>query len=148
MYAMVETARGPIPGAALGRTLMHEHLFVLSTEVTENWPDSWGNEDERVESAAAQLDELKTWGYDTFRRLQRRRPPNVERQRRVAELTDMNIIVATGFYTYRDLPFQLEGKGPGLPTEARSFLHELFIRDIEVGGSLALVSSLDSQMRK
>jgi len=113
---------------------MHEHLFVLSTEVTENWPESWGDDDERVQSAAAQLNELKASGYDTFvdcsvAGLGR----NVERQRRVAELTNMNIIVATGLYTYRDLPFQLEGRGPGSTYGGPEFLDKLFIRDIEVG---------------
>ncbi len=34
--AQVETVRGPVDTSALGRTLMHEHVFVLSTEILQN----------------------------------------------------------------------------------------------------------------
>jgi predicted metal-dependent phosphotriesterase family hydrolase len=36
----VETARGPVDTAALGRVLMHEHVFVLTADVQQNYPDS------------------------------------------------------------------------------------------------------------
>jgi len=31
--AEVNTVRGPVDGSRLGRTLMHEHIFVLSPEI-------------------------------------------------------------------------------------------------------------------
>jgi predicted metal-dependent phosphotriesterase family hydrolase len=33
--ATVQTARGPLEAAALGRVLMHEHVFVLGTEIAD-----------------------------------------------------------------------------------------------------------------
>ena len=45
----VETVRGPVDTADLGPTLMHEHVFVLSTEHLQNYgEDDWWDEDERV----------------------------------------------------------------------------------------------------
>ena len=35
----VETATGPIEASDLGRVLMHEHVFVISTEIQQNYPD-------------------------------------------------------------------------------------------------------------
>jgi len=35
----VETVGGPIDSAQLGVTLMHEHIFILTTEVLENYPE-------------------------------------------------------------------------------------------------------------
>ena len=34
----VETVRGPIDTTRLGRVLMHEHVFVLTPEVMQNYP--------------------------------------------------------------------------------------------------------------
>src|SRR5437899_442804 len=36
----VNTVRGPIAAADLGVTLMHEHIFVLSTEIMQNYPET------------------------------------------------------------------------------------------------------------
>ena len=52
--AQLETVRGPIDSADLGTTLMHEHVFVLTTEVQTNVPGIW-DEDERVADAVAKL---------------------------------------------------------------------------------------------
>jgi phosphotriesterase-related protein len=41
--AQVQTARGPVEAARLGRVLMHEHVFVLTTEVQQNYPEEWGD---------------------------------------------------------------------------------------------------------
>ena len=63
----VETVRGPIDTADLGPTLMHEHVFVLSTEHVQNYGDGdWWDEDERVADAVTKLDELKALGIDTI----------------------------------------------------------------------------------
>jgi phosphotriesterase-related protein len=37
MRTTVQTVRGPIETSALGRTYMHEHIFVLSTDVHPGW---------------------------------------------------------------------------------------------------------------
>ena len=112
----VETVRGPIDTADMGQTLMHEHVFVLSTEHVQNYGDGdWWDEDERVADAVTKLDELKALGIDTIL------DPTVwglgryiPRVQRVAEQTDINIIVATGLYTYDEIPHQYEHRGPGL----------------------------------
>ena len=56
--ASIHTVRGPLDAAQLGITLMHEHVFVLSTEVLQNYPDIWGDEEQRIADAAARLNEL------------------------------------------------------------------------------------------
>jgi predicted metal-dependent phosphotriesterase family hydrolase len=63
--AMVETARGPVQAAEIGRTLMHEHVFVLTADVQQNFPDEWGDEDARVADAVQRLGELPRHGVDT-----------------------------------------------------------------------------------
>ena len=64
--ASVETARGPMDTADLGRVLMHEHVFVISTEIQQNYPEEWGDEDERVADAIRRLAELKEAGIDSI----------------------------------------------------------------------------------
>jgi hypothetical protein len=27
---------------------MHEHVFIMTTEIAENYPEAWGNEEQRV----------------------------------------------------------------------------------------------------
>ena len=51
--AMAETVRSPVE-AAVGRVLMHEHVFVLGTEIQQNYPESW-DEEARVGDAVRQL---------------------------------------------------------------------------------------------
>ena len=111
----VETVRGPVDSADLGQTLMHEHVFVLSTEHVQNYGGDWWDEDERVDDAVDKLNALKALGIDTIV------DPTVwglgryiPRVQRVAERTDINIIVATGLYTYDEIPHQYEHRGPGL----------------------------------
>ena len=61
----VNTVRGPIAPESLGVTLMHEHIFVLSTEIMQNYPESWGNEEKRVAEAVARLNELGSHGIQS-----------------------------------------------------------------------------------
>jgi phosphotriesterase-related protein len=37
LTAAVETVRGPVEVSALGRTLMHEHIFVLDPQALQNY---------------------------------------------------------------------------------------------------------------
>jgi phosphotriesterase-related protein len=132
----VETVRGPIDTADLGPTLMHEHVFVLSTEHLQNYGENdWWDEDERVADAVTKLNELKALGIDTIV------DPTVwglgryiPRVQRVAEQTDLNIIVATGLYTYDEIPHQYEHRGPGLLLDLpRDPMVDDFTRDIRAG---------------
>src|SRR5882724_7126747 len=103
--ATVETVKGPIESSGLGVTLMHEHVFVLSTEMLQNFPATWGDEERRVGDAITRLNELKSRGVDTIVDLTviglGRYIPRIQR---IAAQTELNIIVATGVYTYNDVP--------------------------------------------
>jgi len=109
----VQTVRGPLDTSQLGVTLMHEHVFVLNTEIQQNYPEKW-NEEERVADAIAQLNQLKGRGVQTIVDTTviglGRYIPRIQR---VARQTDLNIIVATGLYTYNDLLFYFHFRGPG-----------------------------------
>ena len=61
----VESVRGPVDVAGLGTTLMHEHVFVISEEIRQNYPDGW-DDDERVADAAAKLNALRERGCETI----------------------------------------------------------------------------------
>ena len=47
-------------------TLMHEHVFIISPEISNNYPEVWGDESKRVADAIARLNELKSRGVDTI----------------------------------------------------------------------------------
>ena len=49
--AVVETVRGPVDLGNLGQTLMHEHVFVLSTEHVQNHGSEWWDEEAMVARA-------------------------------------------------------------------------------------------------
>ena len=131
---LVNTVRGPIDTARLGVTLMHEHVFVLSTEVMQNFPEPWGDEDKRVADAVARLNELKSRGVDSIVDLTviglGRYIPRIQR---VAAQTELNIIVATGVYTYNDVPMYFHYQGPGTVLGGPEFMVDMFVRDIEEG---------------
>lgn len=132
--ALVNTVRGPIDATQVGVTLMHEHVFVLSTEVMQNYPEPWGDEEKRVADAVARLNELKSRGVDTIVDLTviglGRYIPRIQR---VAAQTDLNIIVATGVYTYNDVPFYFHYQGPGTVLGGDELMVDMFVKDIEVG---------------
>ena len=132
--ALVNTVRAPIDTTGLGLTLMHEHVFVLSTEIMQNFPESWGDEDKRVDNAVARLNELKAAGVDSIVDLTviglGRYIPRIQR---IAAQTELNIIVATGVYTYNDVPMYFHYQGPGTELGGPEFMTDMFVRDIEEG---------------
>jgi phosphotriesterase-related protein len=122
----IPTVRGFIDTSHLGATLMHEHIFVLNPEILLTYPEVWGDENRRVTEAAARLEELLAHGVSTIVDLtvigQGRFIPRIQR---VAERTSINIIVATGVYTFNDVPFYFRGRPDAMT--------EMFIRDITAG---------------
>ncbi len=122
----LETVRGPIDVGRLGVTLMHEHVFVLSPEIQQNYRTGW-DEDARVRDAIARLNELKAAGVDTIVDLTvvglGRYIPRIEQ---IAAETELNIVVATGLYTYNDLPHALEYR-------SHEAMIEMFVRDVTEG---------------
>lgn len=130
--AQVQTVTGPIDSADLGRTLVHEHVFVLGEEHRINYQD-W-DEDARVAQAQRDLQELKELGIDTIL------DPTVlglgryiPRIQQVAAGTDLQIVAATGLYTYNEIPFQFHYTGPGLLFDVPEPLVDLFVRDLTEG---------------
>ena len=129
---VVETVRGPVDVARLGTTLMHEHVFVLNEEIRLNHPGDW-DEEARVADAAAKLNALRRLGCDTIA------DPTViglgrdiRRVQRVAAGTDINIIVATGLYTYDELPFYFRFRGRHSDSGADP-MTAMFVADITDG---------------
>jgi phosphotriesterase-related protein len=134
----VETARGPVDAAELGVTLMHEHVFLLTPEVQQNHPEEWGSEDDRVADAVAKLHRAYDAGVRTIV------DPTVlglgryvPRIAQIAEQVPLNIVVATGLYTYNDVPFHFRYRGPALEavlgTSVPDPMVDMFVGDITEG---------------
>ncbi len=132
--AVVETVRGAIDSRDLGFTLMHEHIFVLSPEIQQNFRTEFGDEDARIADAVSRLNQLATAGIDTIVDLTvvglGRFIPRIQT---IASQVHLNIIVATGLYTYNDVPFYFQNRGPKTLIGGEEPLVEMFVRDIEEG---------------
>lgn len=130
---MVETVRGQVPAEQLGTVLMHEHVFVLNEEIRRNYPEFW-DEEERVADAIRRLRELAERGVDTIVDptvigLGR----DVERVARINAEVDLNIIAATGLYTYDAVPFFFRMHGPGTLLGGDELMVQMFVKDITEG---------------
>jgi phosphotriesterase-related protein len=130
----LDTVRGAIDTADLGVTLMHEHVFLLSPEISANYPEAWGDGAKREADAIVRLNELKSRGVDSIVDLTviglGRYIPRIAR---VAAATEINIIVATGVYTYSDVPLPFSLRGPGTLTDGPEIMTDMFVRDITDG---------------
>jgi phosphotriesterase-related protein len=131
--AQIQTLRGPIDSGALGRVLIHEHIFLMDMEYTYNYRQDFFA-DETITKAAARLNALKASGIDTIIDLTvlglGRHVPSLAA---VAPLTDLNIIISTGLYTLDELPGPFAFYGPGLLHDRPEPLVEHFVRDITEG---------------
>lgn len=117
----------------LGAVLMHEHIFVHTPEMSRDYPDvSWGDKEEVIGQAVAKLTELKDRHFDTIVDLTvigcDRSIPDIQR---VNARVDINIIVATGLYTFDELPRLVRARPVG--SDGRDLLTDLFVRDIREG---------------
>jgi phosphotriesterase-related protein len=132
--ATVESVRGPVELSDLGQTLMHEHVFVMSTEHMQNYGSDWWDEEFRVTDAVAKLNAMHAKGIQTIV------DPTVwglgryiPRIQRIAEQTPVNIIVAAGLYVYEELPQQYAYRGPGNLIDIPEPMVTDFSHDITVG---------------
>src|ERR1700676_1252105 len=129
----VNTVRGPIDAGALGSTLMHEHVFLRSPEVAANWPTGW-DRDTQVARAVERLQELKAAGVDTIVDLTVvGLGRDIEPVQEVAAQVDLNIVVATGLYTYKALPHYFDYRSAPFRRSGVDMLDEFFLHDIENG---------------
>jgi phosphotriesterase-related protein len=127
----VETVRGPVGLDALGRTLMHEHVFVMQPEPAQAYGAMFGggywDEEERVADAIAKLRRLRDGGITTIVEptafgLGR----NIERIQRINAEVDLNIIVASGVYAFLEMPNFLAYR-------TDEVIVDLFVREITEG---------------
>ena len=124
--ATVNTVTGPIDTAELGFTLMHEHIYVLSEGVIANFPHLWDRE-QRLSQAADALSEARAHGVDTIVDLTvLGLGRDVALARDISKACGVNVIAATGLYTYDELPHHFQSRDA-------DYMAELFVRDIEVG---------------
>lgn len=130
----VQTYRGPTDATDLGRTLIHEHLFVRNLELELNDPDPEWRAAEAVEVAVRGLDGLYELGIRTVVDLT---VPGLGRDvaltAEVARRTPIHLIAATGWYTADVLPLYFQFHGPGRVVAEEEPLARLFVTDIEQG---------------
>ncbi|TQN42239.1 phosphotriesterase-related protein [Blastococcus colisei] len=131
---VVQTFRGPVSPAALGRTLIHEHVFVGSTELDVNHPHPEWDESAAIARAARQLTELYRLGVRTVVDLTvLGLGRDVARVARVAQQVPVHLVASTGYYTSNVLPPFFGTHGPGRLVGGPDPLVEFFVGDIEVG---------------
>lgn len=128
----VQTVTGPIDVEQMGATLVHEHIFVMNEEYRLNYA-AW-DEQAQIADAVEQLTQLEGLGIDTIM------DPTVlglgryiPRVQRIAQQVKLNIIVATGVYTYNEVPFQFHHSGPGLLFDQPEPMVQLFLKDLNDG---------------
>jgi phosphotriesterase-related protein len=134
--ATVPTTAGDIDVNDLGAVLMHEHVFIRTESFQWGWP-GFGDWDEEAEVATARerLTRLKRDGIDTILDMT---VPGIGRDPalvcRTVEGTGLNVMFATGYYTYDNLPFPFQYRGPGKVLDGDDrLLESLFERDVTVG---------------
>ena len=128
----VETVRGPVDVAALGPALMHEHIFVADPAAIQNynrvWGEGWWDEEVRVADAIQKLQRLRDGGISTI--VDPTTPGalgrHIPRIQRINAEVDLNIIVASGFYAFLELPGFLAYRSDDQGAE-------LFVREIREG---------------
>ncbi|MEX1254662.1 MAG: phosphotriesterase-related protein [Dehalococcoidia bacterium] len=122
----VETLRGPVDTAQLGATLMHEHVFVQSEGVAQNFPSVW-DEPPQTNTARAKLRELVETGVQTIVDLTvMGLGRNIPRLRQVVGDIPLSVIVASGLYTYNELPHYFQNRDADA-------MADLFVQDITEG---------------
>jgi phosphotriesterase-related protein len=130
---LINTVRGPVDGRDLGSTLMHEHVFVLSPEI-EKTATEW-DEQEAQATAVQRLRELKEHGIDTIVDLTviglGRFIPRIVAV--ASQVPEINIVVATGVYTYNEVPMYFHFRGPGTVLGGDEPMTEMFVREIREG---------------
>jgi phosphotriesterase-related protein len=122
----INSVTGPIDTSTLGFTLMHEHVFVLTESVMQNFPHLWDRE-ARMKQAVADLSAAKAHGVSTMVDLTvLGLGRDVAFVRDAARQSGMQIIAATGVYTYDEVPRYFELRDV-------DHMASLFVHDIEAG---------------
>ena len=122
----VETVNGPIEADQLGRTLIHEHFRATDEATRFQFPHLY-DEDAEWEAALADANAVKGHGIETVvepsAMLLHR---DARFSKRVADASGLNIVLATGIYTYAHLPQPFINRD-------EDAIAEVFLHDIEHG---------------
>jgi phosphotriesterase-related protein len=122
----VETVNGPVDVDELGRTLIHEHFRAVDEATRFQFPHLY-DEQEELDLALADAHAVRGHGIATVVE-----PSSMFLTRdaafskRVADETGLQIILATGIYTYDHLP-------QGLLHRTDDQVADVFVHDIEHG---------------
>lgn len=136
--AKIETARGPIDGSALGRTLAHEHIINVTDWIARDFPDAvWdGDRAKVVAYIRKRLADIKAKGFSTLIDC-----TGIGHSRDVATVMeanagiDFNIVLSTGIYTYNALPIFFKYRPPSRRSNGslQDVMMDFFVRDIRDG---------------
>lgn len=131
----VATVSGMVAADRLGHVLMHEHLFIRSLEVEDDYPDLVGwNPTNEVDRAVQRLEEAHAQGVRTIVDLTvMGMGRSISLIEQVAARSPINIVVATGLYTYDELPYLLRFLGPDAVFDYPELMTQMFVRDLTVG---------------
>jgi len=124
--ATVESVNGPIDVDELGTTLIHEHFRFRDEGAAFQWPHLYDEQDE-LDKALADARGVMSHGVKTVV------DPNAMTgsrdarfSKRIADETGIQVILATGVYTYEHLPQVLLNRD-------EDQIADLFVHDIEEG---------------
>ena len=124
--ASVETVNGAVDLDELGLTLIHEHFKATDEAIRFQFPHMY-DEDAEWEAAIADANAVKGHGVRTVVEpsamfLTR----DAAFSKRVADESGLNVVLATGVYTYDHLP-------QALMNRSEDQIAEIFVHDIENG---------------
>jgi phosphotriesterase-related protein len=133
--ATIATLDGPLDTSQLGTVLMHEHIYNLTAEIQMVHPGFNGWDPEvKVPEAQEKLRAVKDAGIDTIVELS---PIGLGRSldliRRSCEGSGLNLVLASGLYTYDVLPRPWHFSGPGTLLDGEEPLDALMLSDLEDG---------------
>jgi phosphotriesterase-related protein len=131
----IQSVSGPLGAQDLGRVLMHEHVFILDPDFLANYPELDGFDEARhIPEAITRLNELKAGGIDTIVDLTVLGiGRNIGRIQTVQAETNLQILVATGLYTFNEVPHIVHIRGRSYPGGAAELLTGMFVGDITDG---------------
>ena len=122
----VETVNGPVEADQLGRTLIHEHFRTTDEATRFQFPHMY-DEAAEWEAALNDANAVKSNGIETVVEpsamfLQR----DASFSKRVADESGLQVVLATGIYTYDHLPQPFMNRD-------EDAIAEIFVHDIEQG---------------
>src|SRR5215208_1993323 len=124
--ATVESVSGPIDVEELGTTLIHEHFRFRDEGAAMQWPHLYDEQDE-IDKALADARGVMSHGVKTVV------DPNAMTgsrdarfSKRVADESGIQVILATGIYTYDHLPQVFQNRD-------EDAIADVFVHDIEQG---------------